>query len=216
MSFGHLLSSHVVRRKNRVDRCAGTVVAIRPKMGIGVERLTRRRMARPGLNSLDRLTVADFAATRKSAATRETRCQRVPAALTAARHTCPNAERPIGRPASVTNTNPSAGAGNAARCAASTSTTTCGNGTVRTDARVVGGERNGGRPLTVTSCLSTRTVRVGGAFGKSTSRLVIVPIGSDRAVDDRPLGGSFVHAANRYPVACKANREIWRSKWRIV
>src|SRR5215213_695156 len=71
-SVGHLLSPHRVRRKNGVDRCAGAVVAIRPKMGIGVERLTRRRMARPGLNSLDRLTVADFAATRKSAATRET------------------------------------------------------------------------------------------------------------------------------------------------
>jgi len=79
-----------------------------------------------------------------------------PAAFTAARHTCPNAERPIGRPASLTNTNPSAGVGNAARCAASTSTTTCGSGTVRTDARVLGGDRNGGRPFTVTSCRSTR------------------------------------------------------------
>jgi hypothetical protein len=70
----------------------------------------------------------------------------VPAASTAARQISPNAVRHIGRSASVTNTKPPSSGEYVARCAASASTATVGNGMLHMDAAVFGGARNGARP----------------------------------------------------------------------
>jgi len=69
-------------------------------------------------------------------------------------HRCPNVLRVLAWPWRV-KTSSSGAAGDAARCAAIASRTTCGSGTGRTLAAVLGGAMYGGRPETVTSCRST-------------------------------------------------------------
>jgi hypothetical protein len=59
MSIDHLPSPHRVRKKYRIDRRAGAIVAVGPKVGVGIERLARRRVTEPRLHRLDTLAMPD-------------------------------------------------------------------------------------------------------------------------------------------------------------
>jgi hypothetical protein len=52
MSINHLPGPHGVRKKDRIDRRAGAIVTVGPEVGVGIERLTRRRVTEPRLHVL--------------------------------------------------------------------------------------------------------------------------------------------------------------------
>src|ERR687898_432941 len=58
-SGDHLLSPRGVRKKNRVHGHSGPVVAVRPEVRVGVERLRCAGMAEPRLHRLDALSMPD-------------------------------------------------------------------------------------------------------------------------------------------------------------
>ena len=59
MSIDHLSSPHRVRKKYRIDRRAGAIVAVGPEVGVGIKRLARRRVTEPRLHRLDTLAMPD-------------------------------------------------------------------------------------------------------------------------------------------------------------
>src|SRR4029453_1814539 len=52
MSIDHLLSPHRVRKKYKIDRRAGAIVAVGPEVGVGIERMSGAHCgpARPGFS----------------------------------------------------------------------------------------------------------------------------------------------------------------------
>jgi ribosomal protein L15E len=58
-SGDHLLSPRGVRKKNRVHGRSGPVVAVRPEVRVGVERLRCAGVAEPRLQRLDALSMPD-------------------------------------------------------------------------------------------------------------------------------------------------------------